>query len=760
MVGTSASMCPRCQGDRTHKDRLDASLISTSSSTTIFTGDRQRNSQNISSTSIFHLPPYLIFIFSHTCVYRKRLWCAMASIACRPAADDPRRPDEPGHSRKPTDKIFRRSRSGCFTCRLRRKKCDENRPACTTCTNLGLKCNYQPPRWWGTNEQRLLQRDRIKGRIRQTKIMEKEGNLQKYRDQITALVKKAQETTLSGTPPPESMEQSSVLDQPLPTPVSPSPNQSEAQQGAGSMDVDLFPTQASSTLCTPEPESVPQLSIQSPPQTPTFNCLALPTYSGPGPSQAPPPTPRLPFRTLTRQVSDAPQPTSQQFFGSLDGGCPVGTDNQRHLLESVRNLVSVGDSSRLLLDHFIDNVLRTVFPILEVRPAPHLHISEILSLMQNNRAYLRCCLSVAAIHLKNSWSLDDQMDHAIMEHRYAAISRLLDRGSDQIQNLNATLGLVFYHSFVATSDDHLSDIPWNHHFKGVSNLVKKLDCSPSPLNVALIAWIDIIGATMLGTTPQFSHTHRQRHTTGIRSGLQHVMGCDDRIMYLISEIACLEALWIEGSIKEKDLYQHVCVLNEQINWTEATDLVVVNPYQPNGAVNPDKLAVIVTALFRLAARLYVHSILPTFDSHDATVMSWITRMCEILQYIPAGPMGFDRCLAWPLFIAGLYSVPSSQFRRTLTERVAALGFLGKFGSIGRMYRVLKEVWRVADETGAVPGSGTKPPKVTPVDGETDKLPGQQQEKERSQEENVQEPEKRYIHWREIMRSKNWEYLLM
>lgn len=34
-----------------------------------------------------------------------------------------------------------RTRAGCWTCRARRKKCDERRPHCTTCTRLGLACD-------------------------------------------------------------------------------------------------------------------------------------------------------------------------------------------------------------------------------------------------------------------------------------------------------------------------------------------------------------------------------------------------------------------------------------------------------------------------------------------------------------------------------------------------------------------------------------------------------------------------------------------
>ncbi|RSL92120.1 hypothetical protein CEP52_014000 [Fusarium oligoseptatum] len=33
-----------------------------------------------------------------------------------------------------------RTRTGCITCRERRKKCDEKKPACSTCSRLGKRC--------------------------------------------------------------------------------------------------------------------------------------------------------------------------------------------------------------------------------------------------------------------------------------------------------------------------------------------------------------------------------------------------------------------------------------------------------------------------------------------------------------------------------------------------------------------------------------------------------------------------------------------
>jgi heterodisulfide reductase subunit A-like polyferredoxin len=66
---------------------------------------------------------------------------------------------------------------GCFTCRLRRKKCDEKHPSCGACSNLCVKCEYKRPVWWGNAEQRKLQKERIKNKIKQTKMNERNGSL-------------------------------------------------------------------------------------------------------------------------------------------------------------------------------------------------------------------------------------------------------------------------------------------------------------------------------------------------------------------------------------------------------------------------------------------------------------------------------------------------------------------------------------------------------------------------------------------------------
>ncbi|KAG7757599.1 hypothetical protein KL911_000575 [Ogataea haglerorum] len=49
--------------------------------------------------------------------------------------------DEKEKARKP-QKVSKRSRKGCLTCRFRKRKCCETKPVCTECKRLGIKCSW------------------------------------------------------------------------------------------------------------------------------------------------------------------------------------------------------------------------------------------------------------------------------------------------------------------------------------------------------------------------------------------------------------------------------------------------------------------------------------------------------------------------------------------------------------------------------------------------------------------------------------------
>lgn len=61
-----------------------------------------------------------------------------------------------------------RGRSGCWTCKLRKKKCDESRPICTRCSALSIICHgydSKPP-WWNDPKDKERTLEDIKKQVR------------------------------------------------------------------------------------------------------------------------------------------------------------------------------------------------------------------------------------------------------------------------------------------------------------------------------------------------------------------------------------------------------------------------------------------------------------------------------------------------------------------------------------------------------------------------------------------------------------------
>lgn len=59
-----------------------------------------------------------------------------------------------------------RSAHGCWTCRLRKKKCDEQQPSCARCTSVDVECHYgQRPEWITNPIRKKEELDRIKVKV-------------------------------------------------------------------------------------------------------------------------------------------------------------------------------------------------------------------------------------------------------------------------------------------------------------------------------------------------------------------------------------------------------------------------------------------------------------------------------------------------------------------------------------------------------------------------------------------------------------------
>ncbi|KAJ5579721.1 C6 finger domain transcription factor nosA [Penicillium hispanicum] len=654
---------------------------------------------------------------------------------------------------KTNAKVHKRSRSGCFTCRLRRKKCDEAHPACGACVNLSVRCEYKRPVWWGNTEQRKAQKERIKNKIKQTKSIERSStHADIYRNRHQSLSSPTSVSPVYDFNRPMFAESQDVFSSHLPTP------------GLGTAPYGPYaPSSYEIDVRTERQTFINDVPMRHDSSTSTFSTFAPPQLSAPLPTIG------------------GEDWFGEEYFNQASNvqarnpGLIDPTVDQSHLW--LQSNIPVSDLDRPLLDHFIHNVLRQIFPVLEAHQRGHLRAQAILRALEVNKCYLHCCLSVAAIHLKTTEGLaGEQIDHEIMRHRYEAISQLCQALGEDVNHgeiLDATLAMIFFHCSVGPSDDYLPDIPWFDHFQAASSLVNRLGLPSQSLesvngymvpsfSMGLTSWIDILGSTMVGKTPQFAHTYRSKHLSGTSTGLRELMGCDDRIMYLISEIACLDSLKNEGRIDDFTVCSHVQALGRQLEYTEPADPTLENPYSPSTrSIRPEALTKTMSYMFRTAARIYLCSLVPGFDRSQPTIVNLTSAVTNALQFIPAGPNGFDRSLVWPILMVGVFTAPSSQFRVVLAERAAFLGDHADLGSFGRMYRLLQEVWRLTDNPMDAQGVSN--------DDYNSSLTSPISRLDRSDSGSPtgagatlggREIKRQQVHWRDVMRRNNWHYLLI
>ena len=600
---------------------------------------------------------------------------------------------------------------------------------------MGLRCDYKRPMWWSNGEQRRAQKELIKNAIKRTQLSKKSTQ--------------AQQPPTATTPP--------SLCHSMPTSAEfysdSMPHTRASSVGTpytGGYDfAHVSPDGYFQMPPPPQPVlSHPQYPMFSPYEidikterqifvndVPTRRDSTMSTFSTYQPPPSSDGTPGYPqdswvqqehHDTLTESFME--EPVDFNFFEFPHDSLSPGHES----------VINVEECDRYLLNHFFDKVLKLIFPILDANQHGSARTDVILPALESNKAYLHCCLSVAATHMKATEGLSsEQIDNDIVRHRYAAISDLCEAlGVDTNHSgiLEATLGMIFFQCSVGRPTDVLPDIPWHQHFQAVTNLVNKLALpstvldmamsgQPHPsFNMTLASWIDILGSTMLGRSPTFADMYRDLNLNHGSAGLSELMGCDDKIMFMISEIACLEVQKAEN-IDEVILCKYVEVLAEEIKRNQETSAPVQSCFSPSGAIRPRQLATNITAIFRVAARVFLCSLVPGFEPRSPSMCHLISQFADLMNYIPEGPDGFDRSLAWPLLIAGSVSVKESPFRSMLDERCQRLGDAADFGSFGRIRELLKDVWHIND-TAADRG------------------------------------EFQGVHWRDVMQQKGWDFLLI
>ncbi|CAG8975363.1 hypothetical protein HYALB_00005693 [Hymenoscyphus albidus] len=114
----------------------------------------------------------------------------MSDLSNKMALQASRQKSFPNVPQRTASKEGNRSRSvsGCWTCRLRRKKCDETGPECITCTERGLKCSgfgAIKPRWMDGGAQQEAVHQEIKATVASVTRMKRMMKLVQSREKAS-----------------------------------------------------------------------------------------------------------------------------------------------------------------------------------------------------------------------------------------------------------------------------------------------------------------------------------------------------------------------------------------------------------------------------------------------------------------------------------------------------------------------------------------------------------------------------------------------
>ncbi|KAH8682285.1 fungal-specific transcription factor domain-containing protein [Xylariales sp. PMI_506] len=598
-----------------------------------------------------------------------------------------------------------RSSQGCWTCRLRKKKCDERKPVCSTCGTLEITCIYgeKKPEWLDGGEREKNMADHLKAmvKVKASERREKKWLSSPEADRMDIASNRASsaenDKTLSNT-----MTSQMILDP----------------------SVDRDHTDTSSSAYTPA-TSVAEGSE-----------AAEPHYVG-----------IQPF-----------EPASAEMNNSL---------NQRMLMTAYHTSHFPDPSSEREFTSsmmYLDFVFPYLFPFYR----PTLLSGGrgwLLVLLMKNKALFHAVLSLASyfFSLVLSVTIDDH--HDCKEHNWAELQKQQELAIKELQrnmsnlystgiqnsfekSIEAVESIVQFLTFEVVID---SQENWQAHLTAATNLFEQIHSifatdsekpwysvlarmGPENLEIQLpygahpwtsaqssfrfltvdLVLKDILASTALGKRPSLQRFHSEL-LDGDNAHLlsEDFNGCHNWVILLIGEIASLDAWKKEqksaGTLSMMHLVKRASCIESRLH----TGLVLLETVPLEGMVDPsarppdqtslgsisepsiqlDKMRTTPSQAFHsriwaTAALTYLAVVVSGFQPALPEIQTTVAANMALFRMLPS-PLCL-RTLKWPFAVTGFLSLPGQEdFFRDI---VSNMGMLQIFGTAGETLKVLNGVW--------------------------------------------------------------------
>lgn len=555
----------------------------------------------------------------------------------------------------------------CWTCRIRKKRCDRKQPACSACRSLDITCHdgSSRPSWINNDRERDEFADQIKAQVREKAESRREKSYVKVMPlgrtkqsksglKVAARTPKADKTKKEAQTS-SSENEHSTNNTPQAENVKPDRDVTDPVLLGVSNDIDLdleiifldyafpflFPYYHPSIfeggrgwLLATLRNSMPLFHTAMGFSTYFFTLVMANVSVGKDEHEA---CRRLIQRKLTSHIDNAINSIRKGINDLHASPTPISVFGRAHLLEGVVQLLV-----------FDTNVARTTEWSVHITAAISL-LTEIMELPEP-RGEMADLTSVFAMMQRPGWSTESP------SHRM-----------------------------------------WNS------------DQSAFRFHVAFIIFADIISATTLGDVPKLREYYsrlikpraKAAHPSQVLE-LGDFVGCQGWILLLIADIAVLkegkksgrvlkEDLLFESNRIAEDLHSGIARLNDGMQPT-------ANPVLPQAYIHPETLLqnidnLSVSLTWAHAAVIYLFVTTFGWREQDQDIQENVLLTLRFLREIQSPAI--LRSLAWPFFIAGCLATESqeAEFRQIASK----MGSLSAFGTLNEALKIMEKVWSTLGE---------------------------------------------------------------
>ncbi|KAL7786444.1 fungal-specific transcription factor domain-containing protein [Trichoderma afarasin] len=577
-----------------------------------------------------------------------------------------------------------RSFDGCWTCRVRRKKCAENRPVCDTCQALQITCYYEEekPPWMDGGVRQTNMMEEIKAQIKSSatqkrkrkhlEILQAEahnlGHIDTESPATDVIDKK--DTLIDSDPSPVylgvafasefSNDSSSVLQD--------SPKQTKTPIGQGEADKELHLLMI-------------YLDYVFPYLFPHYRSSILAGGRGW----------ILEILHTNKAVYHSAVSLSTSFYAVvLNNGDRAHDECTMHMIHKFESQIELG----LKELHKEVNYINT--------NAPGFDMKKGLVVMQS---ILQMIFFEVATSNKDNWKL----------HLNAAIAVFLRILPDP-KEWTKTLNSLYTHTHKWPPPEFGLRRPWTTNQAALRFFT------------ATILYIDILSSVTLGNLPQLASYHAsivpeslsyENSFEAIQAGylcFDEFFGLRNWIMQVLGDVASLEE-WKRtqkksNSLQVSELESRGKVLSDVIKAgiqsleshcqrqyiaQDVTTLRIVDSWPDANANQQPKHEMV----WLLATLSYLNVVILGWQPSHQEIRWSVAKATDLLCQVPGGP-GI-RALTWPMCISGCLSPPEDEaIYRALVRR---LGPLEMFGTMKEALLVMETVWSMRaqiDESWDVP----------------------------------------------------------